>query len=255
MKLVGSFLITLFFLSLSVAQGQMVTIIEVPDEPVAMQAGQADEVAEADDTNEADDAEELESASKKKKKSRKKKKQAKEVPEILDVDERDAEMYRFEFTPFAGTFLGDTLQSSFLFGGMLEARLTPSLSLGADFGWSRIGFDPISSFGSTVTNKNLYAIEGFFTVNLPAAFLSRRGVVETDFFTTLGGGVLNINGSMRGAGFIGGGLKMYTGLGWLGFRVEVRNYFSTLSTPNGSDFTTDLTMTFGPTFMLPPKLF
>lgn len=178
------------------------------------------------------------------------------VPEILDVYERNAELYRFEFTPYGGVFIGDTLQASYLAGANLDVRLTPMLSIGADFGWSRITFDKNSNYGSTVTNRNLYAIQGLLTLNLPGAYLSRNKVVEVDFFTTIGGGVLRINNSMRGDGFIGGGMKLYTNIApWFAFRVEARNYFSTLNSTDGSDFTTDWTVTTGPTFMIPPKLF
>jgi hypothetical protein len=180
----------------------------------------------------------------------------KAIPEILDVDERDAEMYRIEFTPYFGTYLGDTLQNSYMAGAVLDFRLTPKLSLGVDFGWSPISVDRLSDFGSTVTNSNLYSIQGMLTLNMPAAFLSRKDVVETDFFTTFGGGVMRINNSTRGDGFIGGGMKMYSGLArWFAVRVEMRGYFSSLNTPSGSDFTTDWTITAGPTFMLPPRLF
>lgn len=183
-------------------------------------------------------------------------KEEKPIPEVLDVHERDAEMYLIEITPYYTAFFGDTLNASFFgTGAVLDFRLTPQLSLGADFGWNRIAFDPISNYGSTVTNKNMYVMQGILTINMPAAFLSRKNVIETDFFTTIGGGILRINNSNRGAGFVGGGIKLYTGLGWLGIRIEVRNYFSSLPTPTGNDFTTDMTITVGPTFMIPPRLF
>lgn len=178
------------------------------------------------------------------------------IPEILDVHERDAEMFRIEFSPYFGGFIGDTLQSSYMAGAILDFRLTPKLSLGVDFFWSPITFDSSGSFGSTVTNRNLYAIQGMFTINIPAAFLSKKKVVETDFFTTIGGGIMRVNNSTRGDGFVGGGMKIYTSIApWFAMRVEARNYFSTLNTPTGSDFTTDWTIVAGPTFMIPPRLF
>ena len=178
-----------------------------------------------------------------------------EIPEVLNVEERQAEMHRFEITPYGGAYIGDSLNASWLAGGLAVARLTPELSIGFDFFFSRIAFDPQGSFGSTVTNRNEFGILGVLEFNLPAAFISLKKVVEADFFTSLGGGILRINNSDRGAGFIGGGMKMYTPWHWIGFRVEVRNYFSTLPTPNGTDFTTDLTITAGPTFMIPPVMF
>jgi hypothetical protein len=71
----------------------------------------------------------------------------------------------------------------------------------------------------------------------------------------VGGGVLRIGGFTRGDGFLGGGMKIYFGkLSWLGVRVEVRSYFSSLPTPTGEEFNADFAVMLGPTFMLPPAL-
>ncbi len=178
------------------------------------------------------------------------------IPEILDVDERDAEMYRIEFTPYFGTYIGDVTRTTYMPGAILDFRLTPKLSFGVDFGWAPLSVDRSSAFGATVTNKNLYSIQGVLTLNMPAAFLSGKKVVETDFFTTLGGGVMRLNNSTRGDGFIGGGMKMYfKTVKWFGLRAEVRTVFSSVNNPAGSDFTTDWVVTAGPTFMIPPRLF
>ena len=67
---------------------------------------------------------------------------------------------------------------------------------------------------------------------------------------------MRINNSYRGNGFLGGGMMTYLPwVKWLGIRVEVRGYFSSVLTTNGTDFTTDVTITGGPTFMIPPRLF
>lgn len=178
------------------------------------------------------------------------------VPEILDFEERNAEMYRLDFTPYSGFYLGDTLNSSYMFGGLMNVRLLPQLSVGVDFAWSPISYDPQGSFGQTVTNKNEYILQGVVTINVPAAFFQNGTTFEADFFTTIGGGVMKINNSYRGDGFLGGGMMTYLPwVRWLGIRVEVRGYFSSVLTSNGTDFTTDVTITGGPTFMIPPELF
>ena len=43
-------------------------------------------------------------------------------------------------------------------------------------------------------------------------------------------------------------------LPWLGIRVEIRDYFTSINNPSGSDFEDDLTIQIGPTFLLPPEL-
>ena len=97
---------------------------------------------------------------------------------------------------------------------------------------------------------------GVITINMPAAFLSRNKVVEMDFFNTLGGGIMRINGDNRIAGFVGGGIKIYPKFAhWLAFRTEARAYFSSINNPAGGNFVNDWTVTIGPTFLLPPKMF
>ena len=175
-----------------------------------------------------------------------------ETPRHLDFDRRDAVLSRIEITPFGGDYVGDTLQHSFIVGSHFDFRVTPKWSLGSDFGWSRISVDPRSDFGTTVVNKNLYLMNGVVTYNLPGAYNSKNKITEVDFYTNCGGGVMVINQSTRGTGFIGGGMKLYTRWSWLGFRIDVRNYFMTLPTPSGSDFTFDVMIMGGPTFQLPP---
>ena len=126
------------------------------------------------------------------------------------------------------------------------------IAVGTDFGWSRIAFDPTSSFGSTVTNRNHYLTDAKLVINLAGAYLSGKKVVEIDFFTDLGAGAMVINSRARPMGFVGGGMKIYSKKHWLGFKVQARNYFLTLPTPNGDDFTSDVSFMVGPTFQLPP---
>jgi len=201
-------------------------------------------------------AEEEASESKEKTEEKAKQEEKEDIPEILDVYERNAELHRFEITPYTGYYLGDVSRGTYMFGMQADVRITPLLSFGVDFAWSQLKFDSTSSFGSIVTNKNEYIIQGVFTFNMPAAFLSNKHVFETDLFTTIGGGIMRINNSNRGAGFLGGGMKTYfSSIPWLGLRVEVRNYFSTVPTAGGSKYSSDMTVTGGPTFFLPPKLF
>lgn len=181
-------------------------------------------------------------------------KPAEDIPEVLDFYERKAELTRFEISPFFGDFFGDHLHHSFLFGGQANYRITPRFSIGAEFFWTNVGYDPASAVGQAITNDNLYSMQGVLTINAPAAQLGKKGVIEMDFFTTLGGGVLHLDGRARGDGFIGVGTKVFSRLApWLAFRIEVRNFFTTMPHPNGSKFSADVVMTYGPTFLLPPK--
>ena len=48
-------------------------------------------------------------------------------------------------------------------------------------------------------------------------------------------------------------MKIRPKIRWLAIRVEVRNYFTSVNNPSGSDFEDDLTVRIGPTFLLPPE--
>lgn len=179
---------------------------------------------------------------------------AEEIPDVLDWDRRQAYSYRFELSPYGGDYFGDKLNHSFIAGGNLQFNITEMLGVAADFGYSRIAVDRTSALGASITNNNEYLIDGAFVITLPAAYRSKNKVVELDFFSSIGGGILSINGSTRGGGFIGGGMKIRPKVKWLAIRVEIRNYFTSINNPGGSDFEDDLTIRVGPTFFLPPEL-
>ena len=176
-----------------------------------------------------------------------------EIPDSLDFDRRQAASLRFELSPYGGDYFGDKLNHSFIVGGNVQFNLTEKLALAADFGYSKAAVDGTSALGLSFTNTNEYLVDGAFVITVPAAYRSKKGVTECDFFTSIGGGILRINGSNRGGGFIGGGMKIRPKLRWLAIRVEIRNYFTSVANPAGSDFEDDLTIRIGPTFLLPPE--
>jgi hypothetical protein len=177
------------------------------------------------------------------------------LPAALDVQRRGVASRRFEVSPFVGNFIGDRLENALHVGARVEVRLLEGLALGADFGWSAITPDPDSPFGQVARGENLYAIQGMVLLPMPAALVIGGRAIVADLFGSLGGGVLRVGGFTRGDGFLGGGMKIFFGkLSWLGVRVEVRSYFSSLPTPAGAQFSADFAVMLGPTFTLPPAL-
>ncbi len=176
------------------------------------------------------------------------------IPEALDFDQRQTEGYRFELNPFIGDYVGDKLGHSFITGLNMAVNLTPALSFLADFGYSPAVVDGSSLLGSSFTNKNIWLYDGALAISKPGAYRSKKGVVEIDLYSLIGGGILQINNSNRGAGFIGGGMKIYGKHQWFAIKVEVRNYFLSIQNPNGSNFESDFTALVGPVFRLPPRL-
>ena len=178
----------------------------------------------------------------------------KEVPAELDFERRGAAMGRFEIPLSFTEYFGDQLGHSILGGGGFYYAPLHQLNIGADFGIGRMNYDPASGFGSQVTNKNLMTVEGAFRLNLPGAYRNGKKISEVDFYTLLGGGVTRLGESNRPTGFIGGGMKVYTKKSWFALRVEIRNRFLTIPTIEGSKFASDLTLTLGPAFQIPPFL-
>jgi hypothetical protein len=177
------------------------------------------------------------------------------LPAALDLQRRGVAPRRFELSPFAGNLVGDRLHNAFHFGVRAEVRILDGLALGVDFGWSPIAFDSGSPFGEVARDDNLYAIQGVVLLPLPAAMAIGNNAIVADLFGSVGGGVMRVGGFTRGDGFLGGGMKIYFGkLSWLGLRVEVRSYFSSLPTSSGAEFTSDFAVMLGPTFLLPPAL-
>ena len=176
-------------------------------------------------------------------------------PAVLQPASRNVRLGRFEFSPFIANVIGDKLSNFLQTGARVDLRLNPSLAIGADFGWSRIAFDATSAVGRNIRDRNLYAWMGVLAVHLPAAFMMGQTLVTADLFGTFGGGVLRVNRSNRGSGLLGGGMKIYFGsLSWLGLRLEVRSYLSSIETVNGSSFSSDFAVILGPSFRLPPML-
>ncbi|GEM_PF-2701976 len=177
-----------------------------------------------------------------------------DVPDILDFDRRQSVARRFELSPFGGDFFGDKMSHSFIVGGNLKINLTESLGVSGSFGYSKAIMDSTSDIGKSFTNNNVYLMDGALVYSVPAAFINRKGgVTEADFFTSLGAGIVKTNGTDHVGGFIGGGLKVRPNLSWLAIRVEIRNTFTSIDNPSGSNFENDLSVRIGPTFLLPPE--
>ncbi len=175
------------------------------------------------------------------------------LPEGLDFKTRKALPRWLEIEPFVGEYLGNRLDNSFVTGGRVGVRVSDAVSLGVELDYSRIQFDPASSFGSSVKNKNEYLGLGYFSYTLPILQRAGKAIQEADLFTTIGIGGMRINQQNRVVGMIGGGLKLYTSLPWLAVRFDVNTYLYSLPMPNGSKFADDWAFNVGPSFLFLPK--
>lgn len=177
-----------------------------------------------------------------------------DVPDILDFDRRQTNDYRFRVSPFGGDYVGDKLGHSFLTGLSAQINFIPALAMMVDFGYSRASVDATSLLGQSFVTKDVWLYDAALVLTKPAAYRSKKGAVEVDLFSLIGGGLLRINAGNHGTGFIGGGMEIHGKRQWLAWRVEVRNYFLSINNPGGSDFESDFTALVGPVFRLPPAL-
>lgn len=176
------------------------------------------------------------------------------LPDVLDYDRRKATDQRLELSIYGGDMLADQLNHSFIVGGDLQFNITHNLAIAGDFGWSIGQADKGTPFGDSITNDNLYFIDGAFVSSLPGALGTKSSAIEVDFFTSVGAGVLISNNNSHLSGFVGGGMKIRPNIRWLAFRADVRNYFTSVDNPAGSDFEYSIQLRLGPTFLLPPEL-
>lgn len=197
----------------------------------------------------------LQAKTKDKKPQEKKEESAEEeIPASLDYDRRKAVDHRLELSPYVGDYFGDKLNHTFVTGADLTFNFTNNLGVVGNFSWSRASVDRTSALGAIFNQKNEWIWDGGFVLNLPAVFRSKKTLVECDLYTTIGGGILSINGSSHPGGFIGGGMKIRPNVKWLAIRVDIRDYFTSINNPGGSDFENDFTVRVGPTFLIPPEL-
>lgn len=177
-----------------------------------------------------------------------------EIPASLDYDRRKAVDHRLELSPYIGDYFGDKLNHTFVTGADLTFNFTNMFGIVGNFSWSQASVDRTSALGAIFRQKNEWIYDGGFVINMPAVFRSRKSLVECDLYTTIGAGVVSINGGSHVGGFLGGGMKIRPNLKWLAIRVDIRDYFTSLNNPGGSDFENDLTVRVGPTFLIPPEL-
>jgi outer membrane beta-barrel protein len=177
-----------------------------------------------------------------------------EIPVSLDYNRREAVDHRFELSPYAGDYFGDKLNLSFITGADLTYNFTHTFGIVGNFSWSQASVDRTSALGAVFRQKNEWIGDGGVVINMPAVFRSRKSLIECDLYTTIGAGVVSINGASHIGGFLGGGMKIRPNVSWFAIRVDIRDYFTSFNNPSGSDFENDLTVRVGPTFLLPPRL-
>ncbi len=176
-----------------------------------------------------------------------------EIPPGLDFKTRVAQRRLLEINPFGGNYLGNRLENSYITGMRLIFRVTDRFSVGSEFAYNRIEYDPSSDFGQIVTTRNQFIADVFGTYSIP--ILQRRGklIEEGDIYFTLGLGNMHINGVDRIMGVVGTGSQIYFRRKWLGLRLDTRTYMYSIPRKSGSKYEDDWAFTIGPSFRFLPR--
>jgi len=178
---------------------------------------------------------------------------AAEIPPGLDFKTRVAQRRLLEVNPFGGNYLGNRLENAYMGGLRLNFRVTDRFSVGTEFAYSHIEYDPSSDFGQIVHTRNQFISDVFGTFSMP--FLQRRGKIieEGDFYITLGLGNMHINGVDRIMGVVGTGTQIYFRKKWLSLKLDTRTYMYSIPRKSGSKYEDDWAFTFGPAFLFLPR--
>lgn len=178
-------------------------------------------------------------------------------PEVLDYAARNAQPTRNEIYVYGGDYFGDSFESSLMFGGEYMYHFTQHFGLGLDFGYTKSDYKENVYYSAPgfFKNDNMYIMDATAMISFPAAYRVGKHIIETDLYMLFGGGTANINSSYEPHGFIGGGMKIYTGKPWLAIRVDLKETFHTTNKPGGdNEFDQDLILVAGLSFQIPPKI-
>jgi len=176
------------------------------------------------------------------------------VPPVLDPLFRHNKRHQFELCPYGGSYLGNSYGQTYLVGGRLYYFFNNTYGLGVAYGYSRLLTNTNSPFGSTLTNTNLHMVDFEVQISNDAALRIGESQIEMDFYLTIGMGSLWTNTAWEPVGLIGGGVKVYTGLDWLAFRVDVNNYAHMTTQPGKNSFDIDVTFLGGVSILFPTRL-
>lgn len=173
------------------------------------------------------------------------------IPPILDPEYRHRKKGQFEFAPYGGSYLGNTLDQTWVVGERIYYHFNNTYALGQNFAYTRLYPDRSSIFGKNMDNNNLYLFDVEMMFSNDAALRVGSSLVEMDFFGTLGVGPMKINSSWEPTGLIGGGIKIYPGISWLAVRIDVNSYLHYTPQPGPDRFDADVLFLVGLSFVFP----
>ncbi len=171
----------------------------------------------------------------------------------VDHRYRASKHLQSELNLFGGDYLGDETHNSWMVGARYYLHLNNTFAVGASYIYTPIVADMSSAFGQSLRTKQQHIIDAELMISNDAAFRAGSSIIECDLYFTLGVGVFRVNRQNKPVGMIGGGMKIYTGLPWLAFRVDVNSYLHPTPNPGGDHFNADVAMMGGVSFLFPKR--
>lgn len=173
------------------------------------------------------------------------------IPPILDPQYRHRKRRQFEISPYGGACIGQSLGQTWIAGAKGFFHLNNTVAVGAEWGISKLLTNRNSPFGSIMEDDILQTAEVQVMFSNDAALRMGRTLIEMDFYGTLGIGGMYINDEWNPAGVVGGGVKFYSGIPWLAFRIDVNNYIHSTHQPGEDPVDFDIVFAGGVSLLFP----
>lgn len=171
------------------------------------------------------------------------------VPPILDPRYRHRKSGQLDLQLFGGRLVGSSIGDGYLIGGRLQFWFVRMLAVGVTIGRGAMGSD--HDFGE-IGDTSITAVLGHLELSNNAALKLGPNILEVDLFGRLGGGTWRLLEKWRPAGLIGGGIRIYFGLSWFAFRIDVTNHIHESPRPGGDQIDTDTLFAGTLVFFVPP---
>ncbi len=175
------------------------------------------------------------------------------IPNILNPDFRHPKRHQVELVAFGGTYLGASIQKSWLTGARAFFHLNNMFALGASYAYQWTAVRGLHASAPDLSDRHTQFLDLEVAISNDVAMRVGTLLIELDLYATLGAGAVRLDGDWDFLGVVGGGLKAYTGVRWLAVRVDVNNYLHRVRKPGGDSVDMDISFSLGLSFLLPPR--
>lgn len=156
-----------------------------------------------------------------------------------------------EITPELVFYSGDALRSSIDGGLQYALHFNRTWWVGIDFLGGTLSVDAPNGLGLSDGDR-LIGLGSALYINLPAilgaGWVGDSGSLA-DLYTTIGGGHFWLGSEGEYFGFVGGGMLLHTPISHLAVRFDLKGYFFRLRNTAGTDFSSDMALSIGPSFL------